>query len=253
MGEQRLVGRPGAPGGSVQKVLAAIHDPVRLEVVRRLYNAGTPLQCAALYDGINKSTATHHFKILREAGITERMVIDGLTFQRLRLDEVDAAMPGLLASVVAAPTGTPPLAERRQGHTVAREPLANRPRDLHGAGRVTVHADRFDGDRYRGAVHRGDPPVGDHRHHPRGDLVDVVQHRVAFAARHQLPVGPVGAVGERFGHGTQTQSLCSGEEHRAGQPEHRQPGVDRVHGLGDGVRLVSVVTIELYSAPWGLT
>lgn len=86
--------------GPVQKVLAAIHDPVRLEVVRRLYNAAQPLQCGALYDGINKSTATHHFKILREAGITERLVIDGLTYQRLRLDEVEAALPGLLGSVV---------------------------------------------------------------------------------------------------------------------------------------------------------
>ncbi|KRD05234.1 ArsR family transcriptional regulator [Mycobacterium sp. Root265] len=86
--------------GPVQRVLAAIHDPVRLEVVRRLYNAGTPLQCGVLYDGINKSTATHHFKILREAGITERMVIDGLTYQKLRLDEVESALPGLLASVV---------------------------------------------------------------------------------------------------------------------------------------------------------
>jgi len=86
--------------GPVQKVLAAIHDPVRLEVVRRLYNAGTPLQCGVLYDGINKSTATHHFKILREAGITERMVIDGLTYQKLRLDEVESDLPGLLASVV---------------------------------------------------------------------------------------------------------------------------------------------------------
>ncbi|WP_374158658.1 ArsR/SmtB family transcription factor [Mycobacterium sp. G7A2] len=86
--------------GTVQQVLAAIHDPVRLEIVRRLYNAGKPLQCGALYDGINKSTATHHFKILREAGVTERLAIDGLIHQRLRRAEVDAAIPGLLNSIV---------------------------------------------------------------------------------------------------------------------------------------------------------
>jgi hypothetical protein len=74
---------------------------VRLEIVRRLFNAGTPLQCGALYDGINKSTATHHFRILREAGVTERLVTDGMTCQLLRRDAVDAAFPGLLASVVA--------------------------------------------------------------------------------------------------------------------------------------------------------
>ncbi|MCZ0728663.1 ArsR/SmtB family transcription factor [Mycolicibacterium iranicum] len=91
---------PTHPVAAVQQVLAAIHDPVRLEIVRRLYNAGAPLQCGALYDGINKSTATHHFKILREAGVTERLVVDGLAYQKLRREQVDAAIPGLLDSVV---------------------------------------------------------------------------------------------------------------------------------------------------------
>jgi DNA-binding transcriptional ArsR family regulator len=86
--------------GSVQQVLAALADPVRLEMVRRLRNAGSPVPCAWLYDGINKSTATHHFKILREAGLIERLVIDGQTHQRLRADQVDAAVPGLLNSIV---------------------------------------------------------------------------------------------------------------------------------------------------------
>ncbi|AQT78160.1 ArsR family transcriptional regulator [Mycolicibacterium litorale] len=88
------------PVGAVHQVLAALQDPVRLEMIRRLRNAGIPLQCSALYDGINKSTATHHFKILREAGIIERQVTGGLIYQRLRTAEVDEALPGLLASVV---------------------------------------------------------------------------------------------------------------------------------------------------------
>ena len=41
------------------------------------------MPCALLYDGINKSTATHHFNILRDAGLTERLVVDGHTHQRL--------------------------------------------------------------------------------------------------------------------------------------------------------------------------
>ncbi|MCV7216534.1 helix-turn-helix transcriptional regulator [Mycobacterium crocinum] len=91
---------PVHPVGSVHQVLAALQDPARLEMIRRLHNAGVPLQCSALYDGINKSTATHHFKILREAGLLERLVLGGLTHQRLRAEEVDKALPGLLASVV---------------------------------------------------------------------------------------------------------------------------------------------------------
>ncbi|WP_284230994.1 ArsR/SmtB family transcription factor [Mycobacterium antarcticum] len=91
---------PTGPVAGVQQLLVALADPVRLEMVRRLRNTGVPMACAQLYDGINKSTATHHFKTLREAGITERLVIDGQTHQRLRADEVDAAVPGLLDSIV---------------------------------------------------------------------------------------------------------------------------------------------------------
>ncbi|MFD0000690.1 ArsR/SmtB family transcription factor [Nocardia sp. NPDC127526] len=83
-------------------VLAALQDPVRLEMVRRLGNAGTSLRCTALYDGVGKSTAAHHFKILREAGLTERLVIDGNAHQLLRTDAVEAALPGLLPAILAA-------------------------------------------------------------------------------------------------------------------------------------------------------
>jgi DNA-binding transcriptional ArsR family regulator len=90
----------GQPVAGVHRILAALADPVRLEMVRRLRNAGVATPCALLYDGINKSTATHHFKILREAGLTERLVLDGQIHQRLRSAEVEAEAPGLLAAVI---------------------------------------------------------------------------------------------------------------------------------------------------------
>ncbi|MFE7721959.1 ArsR/SmtB family transcription factor [Nocardia rhizosphaerihabitans] len=97
-----LSAAPTLPVVALPAVLGALHDPVRLEMVRRLSNAAEPLRCAALYDAINKSTATHHFKILREAGLIERLTIDGQTYQRLRTAEVNAAVPGLLSSIVEA-------------------------------------------------------------------------------------------------------------------------------------------------------
>jgi DNA-binding transcriptional ArsR family regulator len=89
-----------SPVGGMQQLLSALADPVRLEMVRRMVAVGGPVQCAALYDGINKSTATHHFKILREAGLIERLIVDGHTHQRLRVEDVNAAAPGLLDAVV---------------------------------------------------------------------------------------------------------------------------------------------------------
>lgn len=89
--------------GTLQDVLGALSDPVRLEMVRRMHTAGAPAPCAALYDDVSKSTASHHFKILREAGVTARSVIGGQTHQELRLDDVEAAYPGVLSSILAAP------------------------------------------------------------------------------------------------------------------------------------------------------
>ncbi|BBZ78981.1 transcriptional regulator [Mycolicibacterium anyangense] len=102
MGEPEALEPECHPVAGLPQVLAALQDPIRLEMVRRLFNAGVPLKCSALYDGINKSTATHHFKILREAGVLERRACGGLIQQRLRADEVDAVLPGLLRSIVDA-------------------------------------------------------------------------------------------------------------------------------------------------------
>ena len=91
-----------SPMGPLQDVLEALSDPVRLEMVRRLAAAGEPVACADLYESVSKSTASHHFKVLREAGLTERTTIGGQTHQRLRLDDLEASFPGVVTSIVAA-------------------------------------------------------------------------------------------------------------------------------------------------------
>ena len=48
-----------------------------------------------------KSTQSHHYKVLREAGLTERTYVAGVLHQRLCLDAVEAALPGLLPSVLS--------------------------------------------------------------------------------------------------------------------------------------------------------
>lgn len=95
-------GYPTHHVADLQVVLAAVADPVRLEMVRRLGATLEPVACGALYDDISKSTASHHFKILREAGLTERSMTGGQSCQRLRLAEVDAALPGVLPAILRA-------------------------------------------------------------------------------------------------------------------------------------------------------
>lgn len=86
----------------VTALLAALADPVRLEMVRRLAVAGRPLACGELYDSVTKATASHHFRVLREAGLLERQQVGRSALYALRADAVERAYPGVLAAVVAA-------------------------------------------------------------------------------------------------------------------------------------------------------
>ena len=92
------------PVAPLRQVLQALADPVRLEMVRRLAQAGddVPVACVQLYDDIGKSTASHHFKTLREAGVIQRVVDDGQVQQRLRRADVEESYPGVLDSIIAA-------------------------------------------------------------------------------------------------------------------------------------------------------
>lgn len=89
--------------GGVQEVLHALADSVRLEMVRRLAETpGGALACNELYEGVSKSTATHHFKVLVEAGIIRRVIVAGARGHALRREDLELAMPGLMNSVVGA-------------------------------------------------------------------------------------------------------------------------------------------------------
>lgn len=81
------------------RVLYALSDPVRLDVVRQLASDG-PATCAALDGGRPKSSMSHHFRVLREAGVVFT-THDGPThMNELRRDDLDQRFPGLLASVL---------------------------------------------------------------------------------------------------------------------------------------------------------
>ncbi|GJI60482.1 MULTISPECIES: ArsR/SmtB family transcription factor [Bacillus] len=81
-------------------VLQALADPVRLEIVRCLAEAGERT-CGTYHMNIAKSTLSHHFKVLREAGIVKVRIDGKHRYYSLRKDDIDTAFPGLLSSVLA--------------------------------------------------------------------------------------------------------------------------------------------------------
>jgi DNA-binding transcriptional ArsR family regulator len=84
-------------------VMHALSDPARRMVVRTLADEGERA-CGAFPLGVTKATASHHFKVLREAGITMTRVEGAHRYLTLRRDDLDARFPGLLDAVLAAET-----------------------------------------------------------------------------------------------------------------------------------------------------
>ena len=87
---------------ALERILYALSDPVRLGIVRQLA-AGGEQSCSALDGGRPKSSMSHHFRVLRDAGLVWTRN-DGTSYMnRLRQDEIDGLFPGLLTAVLSAP------------------------------------------------------------------------------------------------------------------------------------------------------
>ncbi len=90
-------------------VLHALSDPQRLCIVRELSADSAPRPCGTLHLGVSKSTRTHHFRVLREAGVVRQEVLGTSRYTSLRRDDLDARFPGLLDAVLAAAPAEPAL------------------------------------------------------------------------------------------------------------------------------------------------
>ncbi|MEU7862987.1 helix-turn-helix transcriptional regulator [Nonomuraea sp. NPDC049141] len=80
----------------LQQVLEALVDPVRRSIVTQLDAADEDLSCGTFDISVSKSTATHHFKVLREAGLIRQYYVGTSRLNALRRAEMDEAFPGLL-------------------------------------------------------------------------------------------------------------------------------------------------------------
>jgi DNA-binding transcriptional ArsR family regulator len=83
-------------------VLHALGDPVRLAIVSELDRDGTRACGSFDHLGVGRPTLSHHFKVLREAGLIETHAEGQRRLNTLRRDEVDERFPGLLDSVLGA-------------------------------------------------------------------------------------------------------------------------------------------------------
>lgn len=82
-------------------VLHALSDPVRLQIVEAL-SSGEQRTCKSIDLPVTKSTCTHHFRVLREAGVIRQRLEGTTRLNSLRREELDERFPGLLDAVLRA-------------------------------------------------------------------------------------------------------------------------------------------------------
>jgi DNA-binding transcriptional ArsR family regulator len=93
---------PATEDLELSAVLHALSDPVRLKMVRYLAEAPDERSCRSFDVPVTKSTCTHHFKVLREAGIIHQRQEGTSRLNTLREDDLDARFPGLLHTILSA-------------------------------------------------------------------------------------------------------------------------------------------------------
>jgi DNA-binding transcriptional ArsR family regulator len=97
----RAMRHPKSEEIELTRVLYALSDPLRLDVVRQLDREGEAT-CTALDCGRPKSSMSHHFRVLRDSGVVRTRADGAAHINELRRAELDNLFPGLLDSILAS-------------------------------------------------------------------------------------------------------------------------------------------------------
>jgi DNA-binding transcriptional ArsR family regulator len=87
----------------LETILGALADPLRLTIVRKLMLESEAYDHPCGWFGFDrpKSSLTHHFKALREAGLLRQRQYGLERRSRVRTEDLEARFPGLLHLVAA--------------------------------------------------------------------------------------------------------------------------------------------------------
>ncbi|MEV5177162.1 ArsR family transcriptional regulator [Streptomyces flaveolus] len=94
---------PEADEIRLEKVFAVLSEPLRLTIVQRLLRESEEFDHTCGWFGFSrpKSTLTHHFKALREAGVISQRQYGMERRSRVRLADLDVRFPGLINMILA--------------------------------------------------------------------------------------------------------------------------------------------------------
>ncbi len=100
---QRPFVHPAIEDVTLEGVLYALAEPARLDIIKRLAagSCGMNCQTAAPVD-MPKSTQSHHFQILREAGLIRSERRGTEVVNSIRCGEVEKRFPGVISAILKA-------------------------------------------------------------------------------------------------------------------------------------------------------
>jgi DNA-binding transcriptional ArsR family regulator len=86
---------------TVYAVLHALADPTRLTIVCAL-RENIEQACGTFAVDVAPSTLTHHFRVLREAGVIHQREDGNRRWTTLRYDDLESRFPGVVDAVLSA-------------------------------------------------------------------------------------------------------------------------------------------------------
>ena len=100
----RTLPEPSVDSFDLTVILSALADPGRRALMAALYHCPEPVDCAVIVGqaalGLSDSTISHHYRVLREAGLI-RSVADGRKrIITVRREDMETRFPGLLQAVL---------------------------------------------------------------------------------------------------------------------------------------------------------
>jgi DNA-binding transcriptional ArsR family regulator len=99
---QTATDQPAREDIDLGAVLHALSDPIRLQIVAALATRADACPTGSFDVPVSKSTCTHHFRVLREAGVVRQRPEGTTRLNTLRRDDLDARFPGLLDAILDA-------------------------------------------------------------------------------------------------------------------------------------------------------
>ena len=100
---QRPFLHPALEDVTLESVLYALADPIRLSIVCKLSAGNCPMNCSSAAPlKLPKSTQSHHYQVLREAGIIRSERRGTEVVNTLRCTEINEKFPGIIPAILAA-------------------------------------------------------------------------------------------------------------------------------------------------------